>query len=161
MTSPAAAELVINGQVILTDEDGYLKNRDDWSEAVAQTLSAADGVELTESHWEVIRLLQEYFDNYEIAPAIRILTKAVGNTGNLGLPLCLLAFGEQGLAFAMAYFAVQCLLMFSIGDAIYAGRFSVNAMFRSPVLAAVGVCVGGWSGGGFGVGGGEGGWGGR
>lgn len=61
----------------------------------------------------------------------------VGNTGNLGLPLCLLAFGEEGLAFAMAYFAVQCLLMFSIGDAIYAGRFSLEALFRSPVLAAV------------------------
>jgi dissimilatory sulfite reductase related protein len=78
MTSPAVVELVVNGQVILTDEDGYLKNRNDWSGAVAETMSAADGVELTECHWEVIRLLQEYYDNYEIAPAIRILTKAVG-----------------------------------------------------------------------------------
>ena len=61
----------------------------------------------------------------------------VGNTGNLGLPLCLLAFGDEGLAYAMAYFAVQCLLMFSLGDAIYAGRFSWSAVFRSPILAAV------------------------
>jgi len=61
----------------------------------------------------------------------------VGNTGNLGLPICLLAFGSEGLAYAMAYFAVQCLLMFSLGDAIYAGRFSYAAMFRSPILAAV------------------------
>ncbi len=61
----------------------------------------------------------------------------VGNTGNLGLPLCLLAFGDEGLAFAMAYFAVQCLLMFSLGDAIYAGRFTWKTVLRSPVLAAV------------------------
>lgn len=61
----------------------------------------------------------------------------VGNTGNLGLPLCLLAFGDDGLAYAMAYFAVQCLLMFSLGDAIYAGRFSWGAVFRSPVFPAV------------------------
>lgn len=61
----------------------------------------------------------------------------VGNTGNLGLPLCLLAFGEEGLAYAMAYFAVQCLLMFSVGDAIYAGRFSFSSLFGSPILAAV------------------------
>ncbi len=61
----------------------------------------------------------------------------VGNTGNLGLPLCLLAFGEEGLAYAMAYFAVQAVLMFSVGDAIYAGRFSISALYRSPVLAAV------------------------
>jgi len=61
----------------------------------------------------------------------------VGNTGNLGLPLCLLAFGEEGLAYAMAFFAVQCLLMFSLGDAIYAGKFSASSLFRSPILAAV------------------------
>jgi len=61
----------------------------------------------------------------------------VGNTGNLGLPLCLLAFGDEGLAYAMAYFALQCLLMFSLGDAIYAGRFTWRAIFQSPVLAAV------------------------
>jgi len=61
----------------------------------------------------------------------------VGNTGNLGLPLCLLAFGSEGLAYAMAFFAVQCLLLFSLGDALYAGRFSPEALFRSPILAAV------------------------
>jgi len=61
----------------------------------------------------------------------------VGNTGNLGLSLCLLAFGEEGLAYAMAFFAVQCLLMFSIGDAIYAGRFSIKAMFTSPVFPSI------------------------
>ena len=61
----------------------------------------------------------------------------VGNTGNLGLPLCLLAFGEEGLAYAMAFFAVQCVLMFSLGDAIYAGKFSLSSLYRSPVLIAV------------------------
>ena len=34
---------------------------------------------------------------------------AYGNTGNMGLPLCLLAFGDHGLALAIAYFTVNVL----------------------------------------------------
>jgi len=61
----------------------------------------------------------------------------VGNTGNLGLPICLLAFGELGLAYAVTFFAVQCVLMFTLGDAIYAGSFRLVRALRSPVLHAI------------------------
>ena len=65
----------------------------------------------------------------------------VGNTGNLGLPVCFLAFGEEGLAYAVTFFAVQCVLMFSIGDAIYAGNASITRVLRSPILHAVWIGV--------------------
>jgi len=61
----------------------------------------------------------------------------VGNTGNLGLPVCLLAFGEVGLAYAMTYFAVQCVLLFSFGDAILSGSASIKRLLRSPILHAI------------------------
>lgn len=61
-----------------TDHEGYLMRRDQWSRALAEELAVADGIELTEAHWEVIHFLQEYYENYEIAPAIRILTKQMG-----------------------------------------------------------------------------------
>ena len=41
--------------------------------------------------------------------------------------MCLLAFGPEGLAYAMTFFAVQCLLMFTVGEAIYAGSASLVA----------------------------------
>jgi tRNA 2-thiouridine synthesizing protein E len=63
---------------IETDHEGYLMRRDDWSAALAEELAAADGIALSDAHWEVINFLQEYYDNYEIAPAIRILTKQIG-----------------------------------------------------------------------------------
>ena len=78
MTSPACAQLTVDNQTVATDEEGYLTNRSDWSPRVAETMASNDDVTLTENHWDVIHLLQEYYDNYEIAPAIRILTKAVG-----------------------------------------------------------------------------------
>jgi len=78
MTSAPGAVLNVNGQLLSTDEEGYLLNRSDWTIEVATEMATADGVELTDNHWEVIHLLRDYYDNYEIAPAIRILTKAVG-----------------------------------------------------------------------------------
>ena len=60
------------------DHEGYLKRRSDWSRELAIELAAADAIELRDAHWEVISFLQEYYENYEIAPAIRILTKQIG-----------------------------------------------------------------------------------
>jgi len=65
------------------------------------------------------------------------IAHVVGNTGNLGLPLCLLAFGDEGLAYAMTFFAVQCLLFFTIGESVYAGAINVSRMLRVPVIYAL------------------------
>ena len=65
----------------------------------------------------------------------------VGNTGNLGLPVCLFAFGPDGLAYAMAFFAVQCTLLFSLGEAVYAGSFAPGRALRSPVLWSIALAV--------------------
>lgn len=59
------------------------------------------------------------------------------NVGNMGLPLCLLAFGEQGLALAISYFAINVILMFSFGIAVAAGATSWSKLLRLPVVYAV------------------------
>lgn len=46
-----------------------------------------------------------------------------GNTGNLGLPLALFAFGEIGLGYAVVVFAIMAILSFTIG--IWIDRKSV------------------------------------
>jgi tRNA 2-thiouridine synthesizing protein E len=68
----------VNGKSIETDEEGYLVNLADWNEDVGKVLSVQDELELTESHWEVINFLRDYYDEYQIAPAVRVLTKAIG-----------------------------------------------------------------------------------
>lgn len=68
----------VNGKTIETDEEGYLVNLADWNEDAAKILAAQDELNLTESHWEVINFLREYYDEYQIAPAVRVLTKAIG-----------------------------------------------------------------------------------
>jgi malate permease and related proteins len=61
----------------------------------------------------------------------------VGNTGNLGLPLCLLAFGEEGLAYAIVYFSVQCIFLFTVGEAVYAGSLSIKRILKVPIIYAL------------------------
>jgi predicted permease len=63
------------------------------------------------------------------------------NVGNMGLPLCLLAFGEQGLALAISYFAINVLLMFSFGIAVAAGATSWSKLLRLPVVYAVALAL--------------------
>jgi tRNA 2-thiouridine synthesizing protein E len=68
----------VAGKSIEVDEEGYLTDRNDWNEEIAAEMAKADDCELSDNHWEVINFLREYYDEYQIAPAVRVLTKAIG-----------------------------------------------------------------------------------
>jgi malate permease and related proteins len=59
-----------------------------------------------------------------------------GNTGNLGLPLALFAFGEIGLGYAVVVFAVMAILSFTIGIWIVAGAGSFKRVVQEPLVGA-------------------------
>ena len=59
-----------------------------------------------------------------------------GNTGNLGLPLALFAFGEVGLGYAVVVFAVMAILSFTIGIWMVAGRGSFKRVTQEPLVGA-------------------------
>ena len=68
----------INGKSYETDEEGYLVDLNEWNEDVAKILAEQENVNMTDQHWEVINFLREYYEEYQIAPAVRVLTKAIG-----------------------------------------------------------------------------------
>jgi len=68
----------VNGNSYETDEEGYLVTLSDWSEDVAKSIAQIENIDMTDSHWEVVNFLREYYDEYQVAPAVRVLTKAVG-----------------------------------------------------------------------------------
>jgi TusE/DsrC/DsvC family sulfur relay protein len=70
----------VSGKSYETDEEGYLVNLSDWSEEVADAIAKQENVEMTPNHWEVVNFLREYYTEYQIAPAVRVLTKAIGKT---------------------------------------------------------------------------------
>lgn len=59
------------------------------------------------------------------------------NIGNMGLPLCLFAFGKPGLALAVVGVAVYSVLMLTVGAWLYSGETNLSALLKIPIVYAV------------------------
>jgi len=59
-----------------------------------------------------------------------------GNTGNLGLPLALLAFGDEGLGYALVVFAVMAVLSFTFGIWVVSGGGRPVDALKEPIVGA-------------------------
>jgi predicted permease len=59
-----------------------------------------------------------------------------GNTGNLGLPLALFAFGDLGLSYAIIVFAIMAIWSYTFGIWVVAGGGSPLKVIREPIVAA-------------------------
>lgn len=68
----------VDGTSYETDEEGYLTALGDWNEGIANFIAKEENIDLTDQHWEVINFLRDYYDEFQIAPAVRVLTKAIG-----------------------------------------------------------------------------------
>ncbi|WP_372572762.1 AEC family transporter [Ruegeria jejuensis] len=64
------------------------------------------------------------------------------NVGNIGLPITLLAFGDAGMAYTMAFVVVVLVSVFTIGMWIPAGTFSLKSLLTSPIIYAVIISLG-------------------
>jgi tRNA 2-thiouridine synthesizing protein E len=68
----------VNGKVLETTENGYLVSQDDWDKDAAAAIAAADGLALTEDHWDVIDFLRAaYFEHNGEQPNNRAILKAM------------------------------------------------------------------------------------
>lgn len=59
-----------------------------------------------------------------------------GNTGNLGLPLALFAYGETGLGYAVVVFAIMAIWSFTFGIWLVAGQGALGKVAREPLVWA-------------------------
>jgi len=67
----------------------------------------------------------------------------LGNTGNLGLPLCLFAFGEEGLGLAVAIYVTNSLLQFTFVPMLHSRVSALRTLATTPMLygAVAGLAV--------------------
>ncbi|MFC1797574.1 AEC family transporter, partial [Pseudomonadota bacterium] len=63
------------------------------------------------------------------------------NIGNMGLPLCLFAFGETGLALGLTVFLLIFSLHMSLGIVLVAGKGNIAGLLKQPVIWATAVAV--------------------
>ena len=70
------AEVEYQGKSFEIDEDGFLQDFEQWCEEWVEYVKESEGIaEVTEEHWKVIHMLQDYYHKHGIAPMVRILTK--------------------------------------------------------------------------------------
>ena len=63
------------------------------------------------------------------------------NTGNMGLPICLFAYGSQGLGVAAAISALIILSHFTLGVFLADRKFNINIILKSPAFYTIIVSV--------------------
>ena len=77
----------------------------------------------------ILKLLKK--DIYRLLPPL-----ILPNTGNMGMPLCLFAYGKMGLAIATAATAMILVFHFSIGILLASKKFSIKPLLNCyPVYA--------------------------
>jgi len=67
--------LDVGDRRIETDSEGYLVDRDQWSEDFAREQARREGLELTPAHWEVIRYLRDYFFEHGVQAQVRAMIR--------------------------------------------------------------------------------------
>jgi tRNA 2-thiouridine synthesizing protein E len=66
-----------NGAVVETDEEGYIQDISLWTRDLGELIAKDENIDMTGDHWQVVTFLRDYYEEYQIAPAVRVLTKAI------------------------------------------------------------------------------------
>lgn len=90
--------------------------------------------------WPFIYLLKVNYKTF-IPPMM------FNNSGNMGLPLALLAFGEQAVPIAVVLFLIEMLLHFTVGIYMLDHRINLLRLLRMPMIIAtiLGLIIGGFN----------------
>lgn len=68
-------EKIIAGNNVEVNEEGYLKNFDEWNEDIAKKIAQEENVDLSERHWDVIKFLQKAHQD-DVSLSIRKVGKS-------------------------------------------------------------------------------------
>ena len=61
----------------MLDANGFLADRALWTPKIAETFAELENVTLTDSHWEILALIQRFYEEFDASPANRALVKYV------------------------------------------------------------------------------------
>lgn len=68
-------QIIVNGNEILTDGEGYMVNPGEWSEEFVRQLAEQEGLPLNSEHWEVIRFIRDWFADHGHQASVRDMIK--------------------------------------------------------------------------------------
>ncbi|VAW09440.1 tRNA 2-thiouridine synthesis protein TusE [hydrothermal vent metagenome] len=68
----------IAGREITLDDEGFMTEYDEWSEALGEVLASQIGIEMTDAHWEAVRFLRKDFLEQGVTPTLRRVSTVGG-----------------------------------------------------------------------------------
>ena len=68
---------IVDGVELAADDQGFLLQADFGEEAV-KVIASAEGVQLTDAHWEVVNYLRDEFREHGHTPNFRTMLKGMG-----------------------------------------------------------------------------------
>ncbi len=71
------SNLVVNGNNFNLTFDGRLNNLADWNPDVAKAIAKAEGLSLTDAHWDILKLMRDYYSTYNIPPITKLLKREI------------------------------------------------------------------------------------
>lgn len=69
--------LSVGDRTLVLDKHGYLNDLADWEPAVAERFAELENIQLSDAHWEVIRFVRAFYQEFNTSPAVRMLVKAM------------------------------------------------------------------------------------
>jgi len=67
--------LDVEGRQVLTDQEGYILNMDEWSEGFARAQAEQEGLTLTDEHWAVIHYIRAYYEEHSVQAQVRDMVR--------------------------------------------------------------------------------------
>ena len=77
-TNPYATRieyLDVDGKKVATDQEGYIQNMNDWSEAYVYALAKKESLEVTQEHLDVINFIRGYYEEHRVQAQVRDMIK--------------------------------------------------------------------------------------
>lgn len=72
---PAVRRLRVGTREVETDSEGYLRNLDEWSDDFVRAQAQAEGLELSDEHWQLIRFLRNYYAEHGVQAQVRAMIR--------------------------------------------------------------------------------------
>ena len=87
-----------------TDDEGYLIDPAEWSEDLAEVLAGKENINLTDAHWSAIRFMREFYQEHQVIPDVRFVTRhlaaSIGGSRNLVFELFPYGYVKQACKIA-------------------------------------------------------------
>ena len=78
MTAKTETETTMTGVEVRLDAECFFEDPSQWTREMAVEMAAADGLALTDKHWQVIEFMRREFAEKGAGPTVRVLGKASG-----------------------------------------------------------------------------------